>query len=300
MPTFDTPAPISVTMELGVADIRVVTSDRADTVVEVRPSDSNNQSHVAAAEQTRVEYAAGRLLIKAPRGWNTGWKNYSFRGVNESVDVTIEMPGGSSLHGDAGVAALHCEGRLGECRFKTGVGDIYLDQAGTVKLKAGSGDITVDRAAGHAEIATGSGSLRVGNVDGSAAISNSNGNIWVGKVTGHLRLNAANGEISVNEAESTVVAKSANGDIRFGQVAHGAVVAQTARGSLDIGVRNGVAAWLDLKTHFGTVYNRLDASEAPAPGEASVELRAHTAYGDITVHRSSSDSRAESFGADVA
>ena len=153
---------------------------------------------------------------------------------------------------------------------------------------------------GHAEIATGSGTLRVGNVDGSAVISNSNGNIWVGKVTGHLRVNAANGEISVNEAHSTVVAKTANGDVQLAEVVHGAVVAQTARGSLDVGVRNGVAAWLDLKTHFGSVYNRLDASEPPSSGEASVEVRARTSYGDITVHRSSSDDPAKSFGADVA
>ena len=297
MPTFDTPAPISVILELGVGDIRVVASDRADTVVEVRPSDGANQSGVSAAEQTRVEYAGGRLLIKGPKGWR---QYTAFHGGHDSIDVQIELPAGSHIQGDAGVAALRCEGRLGECRFKTGVGDIDLDQAGTVKLKTGSGDISVDRATGHAEIATGSGTLRVGDVDGSAVISNSNGKIWVGKVTGHLRVNAANGEISVDEALSTVVAKTANGDVRIGEVAHGAIVAQTASGNLDIGVRNGVAAWLDLKTHFGNVYNRLDGAEPPATGEASVEVRARTSYGDITVHRYSAGHHAENFGADVA
>ena len=39
MPTFDTPEPITVTLELGVGDVRITASDRADTVVEVRPSD---------------------------------------------------------------------------------------------------------------------------------------------------------------------------------------------------------------------------------------------------------------------
>jgi hypothetical protein len=39
MPTFDTPEPISVTVEFGVGDLRIVASDRADTMVEVRPSD---------------------------------------------------------------------------------------------------------------------------------------------------------------------------------------------------------------------------------------------------------------------
>jgi len=55
MPVFDTPEPISVTVELGVGDLRVVAGDRADTVVEVRPSDPAKKGDVTAAEQTRVE-----------------------------------------------------------------------------------------------------------------------------------------------------------------------------------------------------------------------------------------------------
>lgn len=62
MPTFDTPEPISVTLELGVGDIRIVAGERTDTVVEVRPSDAARTSDVTAAQQTRVEYAGGRLL----------------------------------------------------------------------------------------------------------------------------------------------------------------------------------------------------------------------------------------------
>jgi hypothetical protein len=54
MPTFDTPQPISVTVELGVGDLRIVASDRTDTMVEVRPSDPAKKADVTAAEQTRV------------------------------------------------------------------------------------------------------------------------------------------------------------------------------------------------------------------------------------------------------
>ena len=39
MPTFETPEPISVSLELGVGDVRIAASERTDTVVEVRPSD---------------------------------------------------------------------------------------------------------------------------------------------------------------------------------------------------------------------------------------------------------------------
>jgi hypothetical protein len=282
MPTFDTPEPISVTVELGVGDIRIVASDRTDTMVEVRPSDSAKKSDVTAAEQTRVEFAGGRLLIKAPKGW----RQYTFRGGGESIDVQVDLPAGSHVRGDAGVAALHCRGRLGECRFKTGVGDIQLDQAGSVQLRTGGGDITVDQAVGDAELTTGSGAVRIDSIDGAAVVKNSNGDTWIGEVTGDLRVNAANGKVSVDQAHATVAAKSANGDVRLGEVAHGVVLAQTGFGKVDIGILDGVAAWLDLNTRFGNVQNDLDAAERPEPGEDAVEVRARTSYGNITIHRS--------------
>jgi putative adhesin len=285
MPTFDTPEPISVTVELGVGDLRIVASDRTDTQVEVRPSDAAKKADVAAAEQTRVEYDGGRLLIKAPRGW----RQYTFRGGGESIDVRVELPAGSHLRGETGVAALRCSGRLGECRYKTGVGDIRLDQAGPVQLRTGVGDIIVERADGDAELTTGSGSLRIDRVGGAAVVKNSNGDIWIGEVAGDLRVNAGNGRISVDQASATVTARSANGDVRLGEVAHGTVLAQTALGKVEIGIRDGVAAWLDLNTRFGNVHNDLDAAERPESGEDAVEVRARTAFGDITIHRSSAN-----------
>jgi Putative adhesin len=281
MPTFDTPEPISVTVELGVGDLRIVASDRTDTLVEVRPSDGAKKADVAAAEQTRVEYAGGRLLIKAPKGW----RQYTFRGGGDSIDVQVDLPAGSHVRGDAGVAALRCSGRLGECRYRTGVGDIQLDQVGPVQLKTGAGDISVEQAVGDAELATGSGALRIDSIGGTAVVKNSNGDTWIGQVTGDLRVNAANGEISVDQAHATVAAKTANGDVRLGEVARGAVLAQTGFGKVEIGIRDGVAAWLDLDTRFGKVRNDLDAAERPEPDEDSVEVRARTAFGDITIHR---------------
>jgi Putative adhesin len=281
MPTFDTPEPISITMELGVGDIRIAASDRADTVVTVLPSDAAKKSDVTAAEQTRVEYAGGRLLIKAPKGW----KQYSFRGGGESIDVRIEAPAGSHLRGGAGVAALRGTGRLGECRFRTGVGDVQVEQAGLVELKTGAGDITVEQAAGDAELTTGSGALRIDRIDGAAMVKNSNGDTWIGEVAGDLLARAANGTISVEQAHAAVSARTANGDVRLGEVARGAILAETASGKVDIGIRYGIPAWLDLDTRFGNVRNDLDAAERPAPGEDAVEIRARTAFGDITIRR---------------
>ena len=89
--------------------------------------------------QTRVDYANGALRIKAPKGW----KRYTFRGGGESIDVRIELPTGSQLHGSAALAALRSRGTLGDCYYKTGGGDITMEQiAGTAELTSGIGAIT--------------------------------------------------------------------------------------------------------------------------------------------------------------
>jgi hypothetical protein len=281
MPTFKTPEPISVIVELGVGDIRIVATDRSDTVVEVRPSDSAKKGDVTAAQQTRVDYASGRLLIRAPRGW----RQYSFRGGGESVAVQIELPAGSQLRGEAGVAALRCTGRLGECDFKIGVGDIGVAETGPVRFKTGSGDVTVEHAVGHAELTTGTGTVRADSIDGTAVVKNSNGDTWIGEITGDLRVRSANGTIVVERAEATVGAKTANGDVRLREVSSGAVVAETAYGKVDIGVRDGVPAWLDLNTGYGTVHSDLDAAKGPDPSEKALQVRARSAFGDITIQR---------------
>jgi DUF4097 and DUF4098 domain-containing protein YvlB len=283
MPSFDTPQPISVTVDFGVGDLRVTATDRTHTVVEVRPTDATKKSDVAAAEQTQVEYANGALLVKAPKG--RGWRYIGPRKGSESVDIVIEVPAGSQLLGSAGIGGLRTTGRLGECRFNTGVGDIQIDDASAADLRTGVGDIAVDRTAGHADIKTGSGAVRIGTIDGSAVIRNSNGDTWVGDVRDDVRVNAANGRIGIDHAGATVTAKTANGDIRLGDVARGAVIAHTALGKIDIGIATGVAAWLDLNTSFGAVVNGLDAASQPEPGADTVEIRARTSFGDITIHR---------------
>lgn len=42
---------------------------------------------------------------------------------------------------------FECEGELGRCTLKTGMGKIRLDQTGPVTAESGHGDITLDRAA---------------------------------------------------------------------------------------------------------------------------------------------------------
>jgi hypothetical protein len=288
MPSFDTPEPITATVVVAVGDVRISAGDRSVTVVEVRPSDASNDEDVKAAEQTRIEHVDENLLVTAPKQ-----RSWSIRSGGGSIDVTIELPAGSHAHGAGQSTDFRCDGRLGDCRIKTGLGHIQLDMADTVSLKSGIGDISVDRATGHAEITAGSGDVRLRDLGGSAVVKNSNGDTWAGVAGGDVRLSAANGSIAVDVAKASVVAKSSNGDVRLGEVVRGSVVLETRLGDVEVGIREGTAAYLDVRAAAGRVHNALDAAEAPEPSAETVEVRARTSAGSVVIRRPDDRSKLE-------
>lgn len=158
MPTFETPEPLSATVELEIGRARIVAGKRTDTVVEVTPSDPGDKLDVQAAEETKVTCAGGKLLVKGP-------KKRSLFGKIGAVDVTVELPAGSDLTGSTGLGEFIGEGRFGNCRLTTAAGDIQLDEAAAVRLKTSHGDVLVDRTTGETEI-QGSGRVRVGRIEG--------------------------------------------------------------------------------------------------------------------------------------
>jgi DUF4097 and DUF4098 domain-containing protein YvlB len=280
MTTFSTPEPIPATIELAAGDVRVFASDRADTLVEVRPSTRSHEPDVKAAEQTKVEYTGAGLLIRGPKQRSLGLRKIG------SVDVTVELPAGSRIEAEAGIGALRFSGQLGKCRVKIGAGDVELDEVGPVDLQAGAGAITVGHIAGRAEITTGSGRLRVSRIDGSAVIKNSNGETWVSEITDDLRVSAANGAISVGRAAADVTASSANGEIRVDDLTRGSASFKTGFGEIHFGVHAGTAAKVDAYTRFGTVRNSMEAADSPEPSDEVLEVHARTNFGDIVIRRS--------------
>ena len=116
-------------------------------------------------------------------------------------------------------------------------------------------------------------------------MKNSNGATWIGEVTGDLRLNAANGAVAIDRAHADVSVKTANGSVRLGEITRGTVTLETAAGSIEVGIRTGTAAWLDLNTSSGRVRNELAAASGPADTDETVRVQARTYVGDITVRR---------------
>ena len=284
MPTFETNQPVVLSIEMSQGAVHVIAGDRTDTVVAVNPSDRDRPEDVEAAGKTAVDLANGTLSIRQrkPGGIAApliGWKR------GGSVEVTVELPEGSSLRADTGVADFRCDGRLDDVEVKTGVGDVRLDRTGTLRVRSGAGHVAVEEASGRAEIVA-AGDMTIGVVAGDANVKNLNGKTSIGRVGGTVRVRSANGDVTIGDAGRDVTVKTANGNIRLGQVARGSVTIETASGGLEIGVREGTAAWIDATTKFGRVHNNLTSADDPDPSAETVQVRARTQFGDVLITRS--------------
>ena len=140
MATFPTPEPIAVTIEANFAEVQVVASDRADTVVDVRPTDPDDRAHVQVAEATRVELLGDQLRVTAPT------PSLMSRILNSpSIDIAISLPTGSAVRADLGAGNVEATGTLGHCTVHTGAGNIRLEDTGARMARSAGQLITTGK-----------------------------------------------------------------------------------------------------------------------------------------------------------
>lgn len=277
MPTFDTPTPVRVVLNLMFGQVRILASDRAETTVEAFPRDRDDHDDVRAAEQLHIDYTEGRLLVNVPESGQGGG----------AVIVAVTVPTGSSLHGRGTAADFLGVGELGECQLSTGLGQITLDRTGPLQLAASLGDITVGRAAGGVEATADRGDVHLAQVDGGATIrAMGAGNATVGEVRGVARIHTEQGSIRISRAHTDVEALTTQGGIDIDEVVRGSVLAATTFGSIRVGVAEHTGTCLSLDSSAGTVYTALSLLEAWTRVDAFVYVQARTVIGDIVVERS--------------
>jgi DUF4097 and DUF4098 domain-containing protein YvlB len=279
MPTFSTPSPIDLAINLQVGAVEVLAGDRTDTVVTVSPTNPGKAVDRRGAEETKVDFDGQRLTIKGPR------PRLSIVGPTESVDVKVELPAGSRLTAENALGTLRTSGRLGATRIKNSMGEVDIDRTGDLWLRAGHGNTTVGTADGGMEITADHGQIRIGRVTGDAILKASHGSVTVGESGGDLDAKLSYGDLDISTALGSVTAKTAYGSIRLHDVSSGSVEVQSGYGQVTIGVRPGVPAWLDLASKGGHVRNQLDGDRAPNESEQAVAVRARTQYGDIHIQR---------------
>ncbi len=280
MTTFETPQPIHVDFALGAGNARLRASDRTDTVVEVLPTNPSKEADVQAAQATRVDFSDNLLVVKMPRNLTMG-----FFGRSPSIDIRIDLPQGSEVRGDAASADITVEGVLGDSSFNVASGDVRVAEAEAVAVKSASGDVSINTVSGQANIASASGDIRVQHIGGSASMKTASGSISLGQVTGDLNLATASGDATIDRAHGSVKARSASGDVTIREAASGTVQFDAASGDVLLGVSEGTAAWLDVKSLSGRINQSLGATEDPENSANTLEFRARTISGNITVQR---------------
>jgi hypothetical protein len=286
MPVFETPGPVSLRLELLAADVDITSGDRTDTRVVIRPA-GDGEAAARAAQETVVEHRDGTVLVRAPRqrrGW-FAWNRSSEGDRDAAIHVTVELPAGSDVTGEAALGHLTARGRLGAFHYTSTCGSVRVEETGRLHVEAALGDVSVGTVDGDAELALTQGHLKIGLVRGSAVVKNLSGASELGEAVGDVRITAANGDITIDLAHAGVEAKNVNGDIVVGEVVNGDITLETTRGSLGVGVREGTAAHLDARSLVGGVNNKLTPSAAPSASDNSVRLRTRTVMGEITVHR---------------
>ena len=215
MQSFATPAPVTAVVEIPAGHVRFAATDRADTVVEIRPADASKSRDVKAADETTVAYADGVLRIEVP-------VKTQYFGSSGSVEVTVGLPAGSRVEAKAAAAALTTTGRLGDVSFDGAHGEITLDDVAGVRLTAHVGDVEIGRLDGPAEISVQKGDIRITEATrGTVALRTQAGAISVGAAAGvsaTLDARTSHGRIdnrlkNNGDAELDIHATTAYGDI---------------------------------------------------------------------------------------
>src|SRR4051812_8779774 len=230
MPTFKTPTPIDLAINLQVGEIEVFAGDRADTVVTVSATNPEKAVDRRGAEETKVDFDGQRVTITGPR------PRISWFGPTESVDVKIELPTLSRLTAEIAVGGVRSVGRLGATRIKSSVGPVDVDATGDLWLRVSHGNATLGAADGGVEITANYGQIRVGTITGDAILKASHGTIMVAESGGDLDAKLSYGDLEVTKALASVAAKTAYGSIEVGEVSSGSIEVESGFGQVAIGV----------------------------------------------------------------
>ena len=168
----------------------------------------------------------------------------------ESIAVTIGLPEGSDLRACLAAARLRARGALHGVDVSAAAGNVSLDQVdGTGTVRSASGSVRITAARGRVEVRAASGAVEIGSVGAGARV------------------------------------ETASGAVRVGEVCAGEIDIETKAGAVEVGVPDGVAAWLDLDSAAGPVRNDLDDAAGPGSASETVAITVSTKSGAIRVRR---------------
>jgi DUF4097 and DUF4098 domain-containing protein YvlB len=155
------------------------------------------------------------VFIKADipeQDWNYRHDNYS-----AALDLVIQVPQGINAE------------------VSDGSGDAKVLNVGSLEASDGSGDFSLDGAAGSVRITDGSGNLTIANVGGDVRVSDGSGEIDVRNVTGSFTVETdGSGSIHATDVRGSVVVENdGSGEIEVNKVGRDFRVENKGSGSID-------------------------------------------------------------------
>jgi DUF4097 and DUF4098 domain-containing protein YvlB len=275
---FDTPEPVELKVELSTGKIDITCDDSRQTTVALDPMNGDSSARELIAH-ARVEQHGNKVSVIMPKSKG------SFFGRKGQVRAQIRLPHQSSLKIDTGSADLKAHGRFAEAHINSGSGDIEIEEIATGDIKAGSGDVEVEEVTSSVKVKTGSGDVTLGPVGGACDVMAGSGDVVLDAVVGSLKVKTGSGDVVIKVGGDRVDAMAGSGDVLVQRVDRGEVFAKTGSGDVTIGVAQGTAAYLDIQTVTGDVRSSLDTTATPLDGDSTVAINVVSGTGDVVLQR---------------
>jgi hypothetical protein len=252
---FPTQDPVDLQVRIHGGGVRVLAVPTQTATVTLDAADG-----VLAA--TRVEFDHGALSVVAPGRLGLGGNarlefdhgalsvvdlGRLWLGGDASVDVTVEVPEGSSCLAHTASADVSCTGELS-----------------ALDIHTASGDVSAERVSGLARVVTASGDVRVGAAD-------------------EARVETASGDVRIEQADGAVTVRTASGDVWIAQTSGRRTEVKSSSGDISVAVAPGIGVYLDLSSLSGTVSSELEPAQGG--GDADMTVQCRTISGDVQVIR---------------
>ena len=280
MPTYATPGPINVRIDLPFGDTSIIASDRDTTVVDVLGEEREVTRACAPATSSRSRPQPRRR----PRllGWGLGMLGL---GAGTGATVTVEVPAGSGLHATTRHGSLSAEGRLDACRVSTDYGDVHLDEAGSSRSAPGTATSRSNtpprtRRSPPARATSGSAWSRAPRPSPTTTATSPWPRRWARCSCAARTATCRSSGCSRTSWRATPTAASGSTSS-----SRAACDVATTYGEVEIGIAEGTAAWLDIRSDTGNVHNRLDEQPGPDAFDRTAEIHARTRDGNIVIRR---------------
>jgi hypothetical protein len=238
---FPTSDPVDLHMRISSGSMTVLATPTQTATVTIEGDGPESRSEETLAG-TRVEFDQGALSVIAPEQRSRwGW------GREVHLDVTVEIPEGSSCLARSASADVRCTGPLG-----------------AIDIHTASGDVSAEQVSGLARVVTASGDVHIGEA-------------------AEVNTETASGDVRIIRASGPVTVRTASGDVLIAEASGSRAEVTSASGDISVAVAPGIGVYLDLSTLSGTVSSELEPADESGGAELTVHCR--TLSGDVRVIR---------------